>query len=279
MLCVGWYRWARPRSGLRPTDRLRCLLCDLSNHLVGRLLQSRRPTRIVFAPMSWLSSFWRSSIGGKVTMAVTGFMLFGFVVFHLIGNLQLLQGPDKINGYAKWLHDLGPMLWVMRIGLLAIFVLHVWTALRLSRANKNARPVAYAKPSTVQATMASRSMLLSGLSLLVFIIYHLLHFTLGVASAEHHDLKLAGAGGHDVYAMVTTAFSVPAIAIAYAAFQVVLFLHLSHGIQSMAQTIGLHHARYSPMIKTVSFLVAFVIAGGNMLLALSVMLGLVGGAQ
>lgn len=229
--------------------------------------------------MSWLSSFWRSSIGGKVTMAVTGLMLFGFVVSHLLGNLQLLQGPDKINGYAKWLHDLGPMLWVMRIGLLAIFVLHVLTALRLSRANKNARPVAYAKPSTVQATMASRSMLLSGLSLLVFIIYHLLHFTLGVVSAEHHDLKLAGAGGHDVYAMVTKAFSVPAIAIAYAAFQVVLFLHLSHGIQSMAQTIGLHHARYSPMIKTVSFLVALVIAGGNMLLALSVMLGLVGGAQ
>jgi succinate dehydrogenase/fumarate reductase cytochrome b subunit len=83
--------------------------------------------------MSWLTSFWRSSIGGKVTMAVTGLMLFGFVVSHLLGNLQLLQGPDKINSYAKWLHDLGPLLWIARIGLLAIFVVigHVgWTIIR-----------------------------------------------------------------------------------------------------------------------------------------------------
>jgi succinate dehydrogenase / fumarate reductase, cytochrome b subunit len=229
--------------------------------------------------MTWLSSFWRSSIGGKVTMAVTGLMLFGFVVSHLLGNLQILQGPDKLNGYAKWLHDLGPLLWVARIGLLVIFVLHVATAIRLSRANKAARPVPYERPNTVQATMASRSMLLSGMSLLVFVIYHLLHFTFGVTNPSHHELKAQGAGGHDVYAMVTTSFGNPAIAIAYAAFMVVLFLHLSHGIQSMAQTIGFHHARYTPMIKTVSFLVALAIAGGNALLSLSVLFGLVGGAQ
>lgn len=212
-------------------------------------------------------------------MAVTGLLLFGFVVSHLVGNLQLLQGPDAINGYAKWLHDKGPLLWVARIGLLAVFVLHIVTAIRLSQANKAARPVAYAKPNTVQATMASRSMLWSGLSLLVFVIYHLMHFTFGVTNPEHHALKAQGAEGHDVYAMVTASFNVPAIAIAYAAFQVVLFMHLCHGVQSMAQTIGLHHARYTPMIKTVSFLVALAIAGGNALLALSVMLGLAGGAQ
>ncbi|MFT4841986.1 MAG: succinate dehydrogenase / fumarate reductase cytochrome b subunit [Planctomycetota bacterium] len=229
--------------------------------------------------MSWLTSFWRSSIGGKVTMAVTGLMLFGFVVSHLLGNLQLLQGPDKINSYAKWLHDLGPLLWLARIGLLAIFVLHIATAIRLSRANKAARPVAYHKPNTVQANMASRSMLFSGLTLLVFIIYHLLHFTFGVTNPAHHELKAAGADGHDVYAMVTTSFGNPAIAIAYAVFQVVLFLHLSHGLQSMAQTVGIHHARYTPMIKTVSFVVALAIAGGNAFLSLSVMFGLVGGTQ
>ena len=233
----------------------------------GCLLQSNGQVQIVFAPMTWLSSFWRSSIGGKVTMAVTGLLLFGFVVSHLLGNLQLLQGPDKINGYAKWLHDLGPLLWVARIGLLAIFVLHVVTAMRLSRQNKAARPVPYAKQDTVQATMASRSMLLSGVTLLVFLIYHLLHFTFGVTNAEHYAAKAAGAGGHDVYTMVTKSFGVPAIAIAYAVFQVVLFLHLSHGIQSMAQTVGFHHARYTKMIKTVSFLVALAIAGGNALQA------------
>ena len=230
---------------------------------------------MLLASMSWLSSFWRSSIGGKVTMAITGLLLFGFVVAHLLGNLQLLAGPEAINSYAKMLHDLGPLLWVARGGLLAVFVLHVVTAIRLSRANKLARPVAYARPDTVQATWASRSMLLSGLSLLVFVVYHLLHFTFGVTNPEHYRLKLEAAGGHDVYAMVTTSFDVPAIAIAYAAFQVVLFLHLTHGVQSLAQTLGIHHARYTPMIKTLSFLLALAIAGGNAFLALSVLTGIV----
>jgi succinate dehydrogenase / fumarate reductase, cytochrome b subunit len=225
--------------------------------------------------MSWLSTFWRSSIGGKVTMAVTGLLLFGFVVAHLLGNLQLLQGPAKINAYAKWLHDLGPVLWAMRIGLLVVFVLHVVTAIRLSRQNRAARPVGYQKEDTVQATWASRSMVLSGLSLLVFVIYHLLHFTFGVTNPAHHAKKTAAYDGHDVYAMVTSSFEVPAIALAYAAFQIVLFLHLSHGVQSLAQTLGFHHARYTPMIRTISFLLALAIAGGNAFLSLSVLTGLV----
>ncbi|MCU0864362.1 MAG: succinate dehydrogenase cytochrome b subunit [Planctomycetes bacterium] len=225
--------------------------------------------------MTWLCDFWRSSIGGKVTMAVTGLLLFGFVVAHLLGNLQLLKGPDAINAYAKMLHDLGPLLWVARIGLLAIFVLHVVTAIRLSRANKAARPVAYSKNATMQASFASRSMVLSGMTVLVFVIYHLLHFTLGVTNPTHHAKKLAGAQGHDVYAMVTTSFADPLIVGAYVLSQVVLFLHLSHGIQSLAQTLGLHHGRYTPMIKKLSFLLAALIAGGNALLSLSVLLGIV----
>jgi succinate dehydrogenase / fumarate reductase cytochrome b subunit len=228
--------------------------------------------------MTWLSSFWRSSIGGKVTMAVTGVLLFGFVVAHLLGNLQLLKGPEAINSYAKMLHDLGALLWVARIGLLAVFVLHVVTAIRLSRANKAARPVAYAKEATMQASMASRSMVLSGLSLLVFFVYHLLHFTLGVVHGNDFARKAAGAQGFDVHAMVTASFGNPAIAVAYAAFQLVLFLHLSHGIQSFAQTIGFHHGRYTPMIKKLSFLLAALVAGGNVFLALSVQLGIVKGA-
>jgi succinate dehydrogenase / fumarate reductase cytochrome b subunit len=225
--------------------------------------------------MTWLSDFWRSSIGGKVTMAVTGLLLFGFVVAHLLGNLLLLSGPSAINAYAKWLHDMGPLLWVARAGLLAIFVLHIVTAIRLSRANKAARPVAYSKPGTVQATFASRSMVLSGLSVLAFVIYHLLHFTFGVTNPGHFARKAAAFGGHDVYAMVTASFQVPAIAIAYAAFQVVLFLHLSHGMQSLAQTLGFNHGRYTPMIKTLSLVLAALLAGGNALLALSVLTGLV----
>ncbi|MFY9342668.1 MAG: succinate dehydrogenase cytochrome b subunit [Planctomycetota bacterium] len=228
--------------------------------------------------MTWLAAFWRSSIGGKVTMAVTGVLLFGFVVAHLLGNLQLLAGPDAINAYAKWLAERGALLWGARIGLLAVFVLHVVTAVRLSAANKAARPVAYSKEATMVATFASRSMVFSGLSLLAFVAYHLLHFTFGVTNPEHHARKGAGAQGHDVHAMVTASFTEPAIAIAYAAFQLVLFLHLAHGIQSLAQTLGLNHGRYTPMIKLLAFVLAGAIAGGNMLLALSVQLGLVGAA-
>ncbi|MCA8977283.1 MAG: succinate dehydrogenase cytochrome b subunit [Planctomycetes bacterium] len=229
--------------------------------------------------MTWILDCWRSSIGSKITMAVTGILLFSFVVGHLIGNLQLFSGADKINAYAHMLQGLGPLLWLVRLGLLSIFVLHVVTGVRLARANRLARPVAYSKEATIQASFASRSMVLTGLSLLAFVVYHLLHFTIGVTNPEHmgHTAILNGHEVHDVYAMVTQSFGVPVIAIAYAAFQVVLFFHLSHGIQSFAHTVGLHHARYTPMIKKLSFLFAAIVAGGNILLALSVLLGLVKG--
>lgn len=225
--------------------------------------------------MKWLYDCWRSSIGSKVTMAVTGLLLFGFVVAHLIGNLQLLAGPAKINAYAKMLHDLGPLLWVARIGLLAIFALHVATAVRLARENRAARPVGYRKQATIQATFASRSMVLTGLSLLAFVIYHLLHFTLGVTNPGYFAMKQAGAGGFDVHAMVSASFQSVPIALAYVAFMVVLFFHLAHGIQSLFQSLGLRHARYTALIDKLSYVFAALVAGGNVFLALSVQLGIV----
>ncbi len=243
--------------------------------LLGLLLQSLHRVPILRPSMSWLIDFWRSSIGGKVTMAVTGVLLFGFVVAHLLGNLQLLAGAEAINAYAQFLQSKPGLLWTARIGLLAVFVVHVVTAVRLSRTNKLARPVPYAKEDTVQASFASRSMVLSGVSLLVFVVYHLLHFTFGVTNPEHFAKKGINAGGHDVNAMVTSSFSVPAIAIAYAVFQLVLFLHLSHGLQSFAQTLGLNHGRYTPLVQKLSFVLAALVAGGNILLSLSVLAGIV----
>jgi succinate dehydrogenase / fumarate reductase, cytochrome b subunit len=232
--------------------------------------------------MTWMTDFWRSSIGGKATMAVTGLLLFGFVVAHLLGNLQLLKGADAINNYAKMLHDLGPLLWVARIGLLVVFVLHVATAIRLSRANKAARPVAYAKGATMQATMASRSMMLSGLTVGAFLVYHLAHFTFGAVhgarAAKALEVANAPWNGHNVHAMVTGSFADPLVVTLYVAAQVVLFLHLSHGVQSLAQTLGFHHGRYTPMVRSLSVVLALAIAGGNAFLALSVLLGIVKGA-
>jgi succinate dehydrogenase / fumarate reductase cytochrome b subunit len=220
---------------------------------------------------------WRSSIGGKVTMAVTGILLFGFVIAHLLGNLTLLAGPEAIAEYAKFLHGKPALIWAARAGLLAIFALHVLTGIRLSRANRNARPIPYAVPATVQATFASRSMLLSGLTLLVFVVYHLLHFTVGAVHAEDVALRANGYDGYDVYAMVTASFARPAVVIAYLIGQLVLFLHLSHGVQSFAQTLGLSHPRYRRRVRATSFWIALLVAGGNSLLVLSVMLGIAGG--
>jgi len=211
-------------------------------------------------------------------MAVTGLMLFGFVVGHLIGNLQLLGGPDPINKYAKMLHDLGPLLWVVRFGLLAVFSMHVVTRIRLARQNRLARPVPYSRQATIEASYASRSMVLTGVSTLAFVVYHLLHFTVDVTSLNpaYEALRdLDGEQVKNVYGMVVASFSAPGIAIAYIAFQIVLFFHLAHGVQSLAQTLGLHHARYTPMIRKLSWLIAAAVAGGNIFLVLAVLTGIV----
>jgi succinate dehydrogenase / fumarate reductase cytochrome b subunit len=225
--------------------------------------------------MGHLLSFWRSSIGGKVTMAVTGLVLFGFVVAHLLGNLQLLKGPAAINGYAKFLAEQGALLWAARGALLLVFVLHVVTGIRLARQNRRARPVPYAVQATIAATWASRSMLLTGLTTGAFVVYHLLHFTFGVTNPGDFARKGAGAGGHDVHAMVTASFSRPGIVLAYVAAQVLLYFHLSHGFQSLCQTLGIHHGRWTPWIRRLSYLLAGLVAAGNLFLAVSVLTGIV----
>lgn len=220
--------------------------------------------------MSWLQKFWQSSIGGKVTMAITGVLLFVFLIGHLLGNLQLLLGREAINHYAEFLHSKPALVWTARIGLLVIFTAHVLTGIRLSLQNKAARPVPYAREDTVTASWASRSMLLTGLTTAAFLIYHLLHFTVGaLVHTGYFQLKEDGPNHMDVYAMVTQSFANPAIAIAYIAFMVLLFFHLSHGIQSFAQTLGFHHGRYTPLVKKLSFVCAALIAGGNICLVLA----------
>ncbi|HEX2099631.1 MAG TPA: succinate dehydrogenase, partial [Candidatus Synoicihabitans sp.] len=135
--------------------------------------------------MSLLRNLFTSSIGRKFLMAVTGLVLIGFVTGHLVGNLQVFSAPDQLNGYAHFLQSLGPTLWAMRLFLLACVVIHIWTGIALVLENRRARGAQpYGAKRFIRATLASRTMHLSGLVVLAFLVYHIAHFTIGLAGAD-----------------------------------------------------------------------------------------------
>jgi len=230
----------------------------------------------------FLSALLDSSVGAKILVALTGIGLVSFVVVHMIGNLKVFQGPDAINAYAYFLkHSLGALIWIARAGLLGIFVLHLALALRLQIRSRAARPVAYQYPGSVQATAASRTMMWSGIVVGLFILFHLAHFTFAWVTqvevapgkfSNYLDLKDAH-GHHDVYSMVVAGFSNPGLVALYVVAQLVLFVHLLHGIQSSFQTLGLKNRRFASLIKALGFLVAFTILVGNLVIVLGVMAG------
>ena len=190
-------------------------------------------------------SIFQTSVGSKFLIALTGIGLTGFVIAHMVGNLQIFAGQDKLNHYAKFLKDLGPLLWAARFGLLVLLLLHMFLSIRLRRAAALARPIPYVHEKTIQASIASRVMLQTGLLIFAFLLFHLAHFTFGwIGSAKvngeqvsYLDLK-DGNGLHDVYAMTILGFKNPVIAGLYLVAQVLLLMHLSHGVGSVFQTLG-----------------------------------------
>jgi len=222
--------------------------------------------------MSWVQNFAKSSIGAKVVMALSGLVIVGFVLGHMLGNLQIFLGPDALNSYAANLHALPLLLWGTRIVVGLAVLLHIASGLRLVLMNQAARPEKYAKKSYVRASFASRTMRLSALVLLAFIVYHLLHFTLGVtnpADKAHVDAL----GRPDVYKMVILGFSNPVIAITYVIAMLLLGLHLSHGASSMFQSLGLHHPKYNGFIDKIGPALAGIIVVGNCSMPLAVLFG------
>jgi succinate dehydrogenase / fumarate reductase cytochrome b subunit len=207
-------------------------------------------------------------------MALTGLALLGFVIAHMLGNLQVFAGRDKLNAYAKTLQDLGPLLWVMRGGLLALFVVHVGCAVRVALWNQAARPTPYASVVPQVSSYAGRTMLMSGLIVAAFVVYHLLHFTLGVTNPAHAAL-VDDKGRHDVYGMVVAGFQQWPIAIAYVVAQLLLFFHLSHGASSAFQTLGVSHPRLAFLKGRFGTVLAAVIFLGNCSIPLSIATGLV----
>jgi succinate dehydrogenase / fumarate reductase cytochrome b subunit len=212
--------------------------------------------------------FLASSIGKKVVMAVTGLVLFGFVVGHMIGNLQVYLGPEALNAYAETLRKFGPLLWAARLGLLLAVGAHIWAAWSLTRMNQEARPRGYRQRANRASSYASRTMRWSGVTLLLFIVYHLLHFTFGARSV--HPQFVPG----DVYHNFVTGFQNPLVSAFYILAMLALGLHLYHGAWSMLQTLGLSHPRYDGLRQGLAAALTVAVVAGNLSFPLAVLTGL-----
>jgi succinate dehydrogenase / fumarate reductase cytochrome b subunit len=184
------------------------------------------------------------SIGRKAVMAVTGLLMVLFVVMHLLGNLSIFAGPNGINAYAEKLHALGPVVWIVRIVMGVAVVLHVILSIQITLENWAAKPEKYAVKKSLRATFASKNMIWTGVIVGAFIGYHLLHFTFRVTP----DLVLGddAQARFDVFTMVVSALASVPIGLIYVVAMVALFLHLSHGIQSTFQTLGLSNGKLLP---------------------------------
>jgi succinate dehydrogenase / fumarate reductase cytochrome b subunit len=211
------------------------------------------------------SSFLASSIGRKMVMALTGLVLFGYVVVHMLGNLQIYLGPAALNAYAVKLREMPALLWGVRGVLLASVVLHVWAAASLTRTNLAARGVGYREQRNRESTYASRTMRWSGVILLLFIVYHLLHLTLGTV----HPSFLPG----DVYHNVVAGLRAGIAPFFYILAMLALGLHMYHGVWSMMQTAGLSHPRYDRLRYAFAGLVTAVVLLGNLSFPIAAMTG------
>ena len=214
-------------------------------------------------------SFWGSTNGKKAVMAVTGAVMFVFVIGHLAGNLQVFAGPEKLNAYGKLLHDLGELLWPVRIVLLLCVTLHIIATVQLALVKKRARPVGYSAKKAIASSYASRTMYWSGPIVLAFIIFHLLHLTAGYIHPEYEFID------GDVYHNVVAGFQVWWVSVWYIFAMVLLGLHLRHGIWSAFQSLGLNHPRHTPLLQKTAWVIAVAIVLGYISIPISVLLGVV----
>lgn len=218
----------------------------------------------------------QTTVGKKVVVALTGLGLVGYVVLHMLGNLQVFEGPHAINRYAAFLREMPILLWTVRVGLLSLAILHIGLAIHLSVRNSRARPTAYASRTYRHASIASRTMAVSGLVLLAFILFHLLHLTAGMidpVSPDHLDAE----GHANVYGKLVHAFRNPLLAAIYLIGQLGLAFHLSHAVSSSLQTLGLEYGAFNRLFNAAGPAVAFVVVFGNVAIVLAIFLGVVRG--
>jgi len=223
--------------------------------------------------MSWILEVYRSAMVKKAVMACTGVLLFGFVVAHLAGNLKIYQGPEKINAYAEGLRELGvplmghgDVVWLTRFALLAAVGLHMLSAWQLTVINRKARPIEYAKKTPQAATYASRTMRYGGVIVILFVVYHLLHLTVG---SVHSDFKHG-----DLYHNIIVAFGNPLISGFYILAVTSLGFHLYHGLWSLFQSLGWSGPRFNGFRKRFALAFAIIITTGFVSIPISVLTGI-----
>jgi succinate dehydrogenase / fumarate reductase cytochrome b subunit len=209
--------------------------------------------------------FYSSTTGKKAAMAVSGCILFLFVAGHLIGNLQIFEGPEKLNRYAVLLRSMPALLWSVRTVLLGMVLLHIWSSAQLAARNISARPVGYGMKKATGSSYPSRTMYWSGPIILAFVIYHLLDFTFGKVNPRFEP--------GNVYGNVVASFQALPVAAFYILAMLLLCLHLYHGLWSMFQSLGIAHPRYTPMLRRGAAVVAALIAVGNISIPVAVLSG------
>ncbi len=217
-------------------------------------------------------SLFDTSLGKKAVMAVTGLVLLGFLLGHMLGNLQVYLGAAVLDAYGHKLRELGPLLWCIRGILLLAFILHGWMVIDLYARSSAARPISYNQRKSVATSYAAQAMWLSGIVILLFVVFHIAHFTFpGIA--------MSGSYSHDehgkVYQNVVNGFRVPWVSGLYLLAQVVLGTHIFHGSWSLLQTLGLSHPRYDQRVRGVAKTIAVVIVLGNCSIPMAVLAGLV----
>ena len=217
----------------------------------------------------------QSSVGRKIIMAVTGTMLIAFICVHLLGNLSVFAGSAAINAYAQKLHSLGPVVWIFRMVMLGVFALHIFFGIQLTIENKAATPDQNVQVKRLKTGFAAQTMVISGVVLALFVIYHLLHFTVRVTNPEIYVPIEGGHGMVDVFVMLTQGFSQVLPVLLYVIGMGFLFLHVSHGFQSLFQTIGLSNDRTLPVMGNLSKLVGLVLLVGYASIPLLIILGII----
>lgn len=216
-----------------------------------------------------------ASIGKKILMAITGLIAFGFVLGHMLGNLQVFAGQEQINAYAAGLKALGPLLWVGRTALLVFFVTHIYLGIKLKAENLTSRAGGYQKEDTIKASFSSRTMMYSGVLILIFFVYHILHFTAHITDPSYKTM-FDSLGRPDVYNMVITGFSNTPIAIWYMFTMALLGMHVSHGISSVLQTFGLNSVNARPKVIGFANVIALILTLGFIAVPLAVITGMIG---